>query len=53
MSLKRCLENVLRAMNHECNFPTLPNPRFNKHQNKSDNLNDVNDANNANDADES
>lgn len=24
MSLKRCLETVLRAMNHECNFPSLP-----------------------------
>ncbi len=36
MSLKRCLENVLRAMNHECNFPTLPTnrPHFNKHKEK-------------------
>lgn len=24
MTLKRCLETVLRAMNHECNFPSLP-----------------------------
>lgn len=24
MSLKRCLETVLRALNHECNFPSLP-----------------------------
>jgi hypothetical protein len=39
MSLKRCLETVLRAMNHECNFPSLP-----KHNNftKSENLEKTN-----------
>ena len=37
VSLKRCLETVLRAMNHECDFPkefvqhTKPHTKFLKH----------------------
>jgi hypothetical protein len=45
MPLKKCLEIVLRAMFHECNFPSLPpkstyhQKSFNKTVNKTNNEN--------------
>ena len=52
ISLKRCLETVLRAMNHECNFPSLPpQASRNKYTHKSYNVNQTNTNNDSTDID--